>query len=72
MRVGPMKQWGQAERFVSFHPAFPEESVRIDPLRNFTRVTEIASRLAALIPSEGGGDPFKSFGWQALNNIAQG
>ena len=54
---------GQAERFVSFHPAFPEESVRIDPLRNFTRVTEIASRLAALIPSEGGGDPFKSFGW---------
>ncbi|EBR9207760.1 DUF853 family protein, partial [Salmonella enterica subsp. enterica serovar Heidelberg] len=39
---------GQPERFVSFHPAFPEESVRIDPLRNFTRVTEIASRLAAL------------------------
>ncbi|EDK7120044.1 conjugal transfer protein, partial [Salmonella enterica subsp. enterica serovar Enteritidis] len=63
---------GQPERFVSFHPAFPEESVRIDPLRNFTRVTEIASRLAALIPSEAGADPFKSFGWQALNNIAQG
>lgn len=63
---------GQPERFVSFHPAFPEESVRIDPLRNFSRVTEIASRLAALIPSEAGADPFKSFGWQALNNIAQG
>ncbi len=31
------------------------------PLRNFTRVTEIASRLAALIPSEAGADPFKSF-----------
>jgi conjugal transfer pilus assembly protein TraD len=63
---------GQPERFLSFHPAFPEESVRIDPLRNFTRVTEIASRLAALIPSEAGADPFKSFAWQALNNIAQG
>ena len=63
---------GQPERFVSFHPAFPDESVRIDPLRNFSRVTEIASRLAALIPSEAGADPFKSFGWQALNNIAQG
>ncbi len=62
---------GQAERFISFHPAFPEESARIDPLRNFTRVTEIASRLAALIPSEAGADPFKSFGWQALNNISQ-
>jgi conjugal transfer pilus assembly protein TraD len=63
---------GEPERFISFHPAFPEESVRLDPLRNFTRVTEIASRLAAIIPSEAGADPFKSFGWQALNNIAQG
>lgn len=63
---------GTPERFIQFHPAFPEESVRIDPLRNFTRGTEIASRLAALIPSEAGADPFKSFGWQALNNIVQG
>ncbi len=62
---------GQPERFVFFHPGFPAESARIDPLRNFTRVTEIASRLAALIPSEAGADPFKAFGWQALNNIAQ-
>ncbi|MFC1354963.1 MAG: conjugative transfer system coupling protein TraD [gamma proteobacterium symbiont of Clathrolucina costata] len=62
---------GQLGRFVFFHPAFPDESARIDPLRNFTRVTEIASRLAALIPSEAGADPFKSFGWQALNNISQ-
>jgi len=63
---------GQPERFIQFHPAFPEASARIDPLRNFSRVTEIASRIAALIPSEAGADPFKSFGWQALNNIAQG
>ena len=62
---------GQPDRFINFHPAFPESSARIDPLRNFTRVTEIASRLAALIPSEAGADPFKSFGWQALNNISQ-
>ena len=63
---------GQGERFVQFNPAEPEHSIRIDPLSNNTRVTEIASRLAALIPSEGPGDPFKSFGWQVLNNIAQG
>ncbi len=63
---------GQPERFVYFHPAFPERSVRLDPLRHFGQVSEIASRLAALIPSETGSDPFKSFGWQALNNIAQG
>lgn len=63
---------GQPERFVQFNPAFPDESVRIDPLRNFSRITEIASRLAALISSEAGNDPFTSFGWQALNNISQG
>lgn len=63
---------GKEDQFLCFHPAFPRESVCIDPLANYTRVTELASRLAALIPSEGGGDPFKSFGWQALNNICQG
>lgn len=63
---------GQGERFVQFNPAFPDQSVRIDPLRNFSRITEIASRLAALISTESGNDPFTSFGWQALNNISQG
>jgi len=63
---------GEPERFVYFHPGFPEESIRIDPLRNFSRATELASRIAELIPSEAGADPFKSFGWQALNNIVQG
>ncbi len=61
---------GQPDRFVMFHPAFPDQSVRIDVLQNFTRPTEIATRIAALIPSENaGGDPFTAFSWQALNHI---
>ncbi|MBV1899300.1 MAG: conjugative transfer system coupling protein TraD [Cycloclasticus sp.] len=63
---------GSPERFVYFHPGFPEHSVRLNPLRNFNRGTEIASRIAALIPSETGADPFKAFGQMALNNIVQG
>lgn len=63
---------GQEDRFLYFHPAFPENSVRLDPMKNFGRVTELASRIAALIISEGQNDPFSSFGWQAMNNIAQG
>lgn len=63
---------GTPERFIMFHPGFPKESARINPLRNFTRLTEIASRIAALVPSEAGADPFKAFGWQALNNLDQG
>ncbi|SET35708.1 conjugative transfer system coupling protein TraD [Thorsellia anophelis] len=63
---------GDLGRFVFFHPGFPEISARINPLRNFNRGTEIASRIAALIPSETGADPFKAFGQMALNNIVQG
>ena len=60
------------ERFVYFHPAFPAESVRLDPLRNFQRATELASRVAALIPSETGNDPFKAFGQMALSHAVHG
>lgn len=63
---------GEPGRFLQVHPAFPEDSHRIDPLYNFSRVTEIASRLASIISSDGFSDPFQSFGWQSLNNLANG
>ncbi len=64
---------GHPERFVYFHPAYPETSARIDPLRNFNRSTELASRIAALITSaDGRPDPFASFSWQALNTVIAG
>lgn len=61
---------GRTHAFQYFHPAFSTQSVRLDPLHNFNRVTEIASRIASLIPSETGNDPFAAFGWRALNIIA--
>jgi conjugal transfer pilus assembly protein TraD len=63
---------GDPDRFIYFHPAFPESSAGIDPLGNWNRLTELASRLATLIPSETGADPFTAFGWQAINNVVQG
>lgn len=63
---------GRKESFVYFHPAFPEQSIRIDPLKNWNRPTEIASRVAALVPSETGADAFTAFAWRAINLIAQG
>ncbi|WP_304526728.1 conjugative transfer system coupling protein TraD [Halomonas sp. I5-271120] len=60
---------GEPDRFLEFHPAFPESSCRINPLHNFTRATELASRVAALLPSE---DVFSDFAWNAINNIVQG
>lgn len=63
---------GQPERFVYFHPAHPDKSACIDPLRNWNRKTELASRISALIPSETGADPFMAFGWKVLNDIVAG
>lgn len=63
---------GQPERYVYFHPAHPEKSACIDPLRNWNRKTELASRIAALIPSETGADPFTAFSWKVLNDIVNG
>ena len=58
--------------FVFFHPAFPGESIKIDPLRNWSQPSGIASRIASLIPSESSGDPWVAFAWKALNNIIVG
>jgi conjugal transfer pilus assembly protein TraD len=52
---------------------FPGSSIRLDPMRNFTRTTEIASRIASLLPSQSGGsDAFTAFAFRALNLVAQG
>ncbi len=64
---------GRDDAFLFFHPAFPGSSIRLDPMRNFTRTTEIASRIAALLPSQtGGSDAFTAFAFRALNLVAQG
>lgn len=63
---------GDPQRFVYFHPGFPELSARIDPMRNFARPTELASRVTSLMGSEGDADPFKAFSHMALNNVIQG
>lgn len=63
---------GRPDAFRFFHPGRPDESVCIDPMRNWNRQTELASRIAALIATEGGGDPFVAFSWRVLNNLIAG
>lgn len=61
---------GDPDRFIMMHPSFPEESVCVDPLYNFTRPSEIASRIASIIAADAGfSDAFVAFGWQSLNNL---
>lgn len=63
---------GRQSDFVYFHPAFPQHSVRIDPLANFSRATELATRVASLIPSETGADPFTAHSMMVLTNLCEG
>lgn len=63
---------GRERVFAFFHPAFPQESVRIDTLASWNRPTEVASRIGALIPSETGHDPWSSFAWRVLNLVVEG
>lgn len=60
---------GRGDLFSQFHPAFPSTSVRIDPLKNWGRSTELASRISALMVSE---DAFQAFAWKAINTVADG
>lgn len=63
---------GRGSDFIYFHPAFPEASARIDPLANFSRATELATRVASLIPSETGADPFTAHSQMVLTNLCEG
>lgn len=56
---------------LEFHPAFPHRGVRIDPLGSWTRPTEIASRVAAVMPPDANG-AFTAFAWEALHVMTMG
>ncbi|WP_028865090.1 conjugative transfer system coupling protein TraD [Psychromonas aquimarina] len=44
---------GQADKYIQWHPAFPRESIRLNPLKNFARSSELAARVTALVPEDG-------------------
>lgn len=54
-----------------FHPAFPARGVRLDPLGSWTRATEIASRVTAILPPESDG-VFTSFAWESVHVMSMG
>ena len=62
----------RGQNFVSFHPGFPEDSIRINLLANFVHHTELASRICALLPQGGSSAAFTSFAFQAMSTICYG
>jgi conjugal transfer pilus assembly protein TraD len=61
----------EADAFLEFHPAFPERGIRLDPMFNWQKPTELASRIQSIMPPDTAG-AFSAFGWDAVNVVVQG
>ncbi len=59
---------GDPRRFLMLHPAFASESVRLDLLKNWDRVSQVASRITMVLDSQES-DNFKEFCWMAVHRI---
>lgn len=70
--VAASKQAKRESDYVRFHLAFPRQSIRIDPLRNYTNPSDLASRIAALMPGGDKSSSFRDFAWGVLNAIILG
>lgn len=62
---------GRLRGFRIFHLAHPEHSARYNPVGNYSRITQVATRIANALPDSGNSSAFKEFGWRFTNIIAQ-
>jgi len=62
---------GRAGEFQVFHLGFTEQSVAYNPVGSFSRVTEVASRIAGQLPNEGNSAAFREFAWRYVNVLAK-
>lgn len=67
--IGACRAAGRPEP-LEFHPAFPKRGVRLNPLESYTRSTEIASRICAVLPR--GDGAFTAFAWRAVFVMTEG
>jgi conjugative coupling factor TraD (TOL family) len=62
---------GREGEFFMFHLGHPELSARYNPVGSFSRITEVATRIAGQLPSEGQSAAFKEFVWRFVNVMAR-
>ncbi len=57
--------------FYMFHLGFPEHSCRYNPIGDYGRITEVATRIANQLPSEGQSAAFRDFVWRFVNVLTK-
>jgi conjugal transfer pilus assembly protein TraD len=62
---------GREKDFHFFHLGYPDASSRYSPIATFSRITEVATRLAGQLPSEGQAAAFREFVWRYINVMAR-
>jgi conjugative coupling factor TraD (TOL family) len=65
------KRCGRLDQFYFFHLGYPKISARYNPIGDFSRITEVATRIANQMPSEGQSAAFKQFVWRFINGITR-
>jgi len=59
------------DQFHVFHLGFPDISERYNPVGDFARITEVASRISTQLPAEGNSAAFREFAWRFTNIVAR-
>ena len=62
---------GRSDNFHLFHLGFPHVSSRYNAIGNFSRITQVATRLTNPLPSAGNSAAFREFCWRFANIIAR-
>ncbi|MEQ1545816.1 type IV conjugative transfer system coupling protein TraD [Methyloglobulus sp.] len=62
---------GRQQALTLFHLGYPELSARYNPIGNFSRITEIATRIANQLPSSGDSAAFREFAWRFTNIVGR-
>ncbi|EAS1759890.1 type IV conjugative transfer system coupling protein TraD [Salmonella enterica] len=65
------KRAGREGEFYVFHLGWPDISARYNAVGRFGRISEVASRIAGQLSSEGNSAAFKEFAWRFVNIIAR-
>ena len=62
---------GRQDQLYVFHLGYPEVSSRYNAIGRFSRITEVATRIANQLPGGGSSSAFKEFAWRFVNIIAR-
>ena len=67
--VGEAQRAYRIDDMLVFHLGHPEHSCRYNAIGRFSRITEVATRIANQLPDSGNSAAFKEFAWRFVNII---